>query len=396
MTDLFKKARKFTDPQMYKQMGLYPYFVPFSSTIGPRTMIQGKETIMLGSNNYMGLTSHPEMLKAAKDAIDNFGTGCTGSRLLNGTLDLHNELEAGLSKFLGYEDTIAFTTGYQVNVGIVEALTTKKDYVISDELNHASIIDGIRLSKANRAIYKHNDPQDLERVLSELPKNAGKLLITEGVFSIEGDLNPLKEVCKIAHDYDTKIMVDDAHGTGILGDHGEGTPNHFGLGKDDVDILSGTFSKSFASIGGFASASEEVINYIKHTARSFLFSASMPPASCASAIKATELIQKGDDLRDNVRKLLKRYRSGLVSLGFNTVPSESAIVPIIVGDLEKNFRLWRGLVDNGVYTNPYMTPAVPVGHELLRTSIIATHSEKDVDDALEIFAKVGRSLEIIP
>ncbi|WP_457558984.1 aminotransferase class I/II-fold pyridoxal phosphate-dependent enzyme [Candidatus Harpocratesius sp.] len=395
MKNIFTKAEKFTEPQKFKELGLYPYFVQFSATIGPRTSIQGKETIMLGSNNYMGLTSHPEMLKAAKNAIDQFGTGCTGSRLLNGTLDLHSEMEEKLSKFLGYDDTIAFSTGFQVNIGIIGALTTKKDYVISDEKNHASIIDGCRLSKAKTIVYKHNDPQDLEKKLRELPKEAGKLLITEGVFSIEGDLAPLKEITEIAHQYNAKVMIDDAHATGVLGEHGEGTPNHLGLKKDDVDILSGTFSKSFASIGGFASASEEVINYLKHTARSFLFSASMPPASCASVIKATELIKNGDDMRENLRNLLKHYRKGLVNAGFNTVYSESAIVPIIVGEQVKNFQLWRGLLDNGVYTNPYMIPAVPIGHELLRSSIIATHSKRDIDEALEIIENVGHSLKII-
>jgi 8-amino-7-oxononanoate synthase len=396
MGDLFKKARRFTDVETFKKLRLYPYFVPFSKTIANRTAIEGKETIMLGSNNYLGLTNHPEMIKAAKDAIDNFGTGCTGSRLMNGTLDLHNQLEEDLSKFLGYEDTVAFTTGFSVNIGIIEALTTEKDYVISDEKNHASIIDGVRLSKAKRAIYKHNDPEDLERVLKELPQKAGKLLITEGVFSIEGDIVPLKEVVEVAKKYDAKIMLDDAHGTGVLGPHGEGTVAHYGLGKDDVDILSGTFSKSFASIGGFASGTEEVINYIKHHARSFLFSASMPPASCAAAIKATELIKNGDHLRENVHTLLKRYRKGLVEAGFETVYSEAAIVPIIVGEQVKNFQLWRGFLDAGVYTNPYMTPAVPVGHELMRTSIIASHTQKDIDEALDRMIGVAKKLEIIP
>ncbi|MHA1777035.1 MAG: 8-amino-7-oxononanoate synthase [Promethearchaeia archaeon] len=395
MGDLFKKARRFKEPQRFKKYGLYPYFVPFSATIGPRTIIEGKETIMLGSNNYMGLTNHPEMLQAAKEAIDQFGTGCTGSRLLNGTMDLHNKLEKDLSDFLGYKDTIAFTTGFQVNTGIIGALTGPKDFVISDEKNHASIIDGCRLSKAKTVVYKHNDYHDLEAKLKELPPRAGKLLVTEGVFSIEGDMVPLKEIVEVAKQYDVKIMLDDAHGTGVLGEHGEGTPNHLKVKNENVDILSGTFSKSFASIGGFASGSEEVINYLKHTARSFLFSASMPPASVASAIKATELIRKGDYMRENVRRLLKRYRKGLVDLGFETVHSEAAIVPIVVGEQVKNFRLWRRLLDEGVYTNPYMEPAVPIGHELLRTSIIATHSEKDVDDALEIMERVGKELKII-
>ncbi len=396
MNPIYKKAKKFMDePRLYQKMGLYPYFVEISDTIGPRTMINGKETIMLGSNNYMGLTTHPEMIKVAIDAINKYGVGCTGSRFMNGTLDLHNQLEARLSTFFGKENTIAFTTGYSVNLGIFASLMEKDDYIISDEKNHASIIDGIRLSHATRKIYKHNDPQDLERILREIPRKAGKLVVAEGVYSIEGDISPVPELAEVTHQYDGLFMLDDAHGTGVLGDHGEGTPNYFKMKNDAVDLLTGTFSKSFASVGGFASGEADLIGYIKHSARSFMFSASIPPASCAVVTKAVDIIYKGDDMRQNIRTLTRRFRKGLEAMGYRTLQGDSAIIPIVIGNDVATFKLWRGLMDAGVYTNPYRTPGVPVGQELLRGSIIATHTQRDVDESLAIFQAVGKELKII-
>ncbi|MHA1584434.1 MAG: aminotransferase class I/II-fold pyridoxal phosphate-dependent enzyme, partial [Promethearchaeota archaeon] len=370
MTDLFKRIHNFKEAKLVQKMGLYPYFLPSSTAIGPRTTINGIEEIMLGSNNYLGLSCHPEMKQAAKDAIDQYGTGCTGSRLLNGTLDIHNTMEENLAKFFGTEATITISTGYQTNLGAISALTQKGDYVISDELNHASIVDACRLSRSDTTVFKHNDPADLGEVLRKLPKKAGKLVVTEGIFSMEGDIAPIDELTKVAHENDARIMVDDAHAVGVLGNHGEGSPGHFNC-KEEVDFLVGTFSKSFASIGGYVAATEETIHFLRHHARSFIFSASIPPASVASITKATELITKGDDLRKQVQRNAKRFKEGLSDVGYNTGFSKTPIIPVIIGKQLKLFKLWKKLLAAGVYTNPVRAPAVPEGRELLRTSVMA-------------------------
>jgi 8-amino-7-oxononanoate synthase len=394
MTELFKKAKKYTEANMIKKAGLYPYFIPSYGIIGPRTMMDGKETIMLGSNNYMGLNNHPEMIKASCDATKKYGTGCTGSRFLNGTLDLHEKLELKLADFMGRDDVLTFTTGYQTNLGVISAISCKGDYIISDTFNHASIVDGCRQSRAKTVVFKHNDMEDLEKVISELPEKAGKLVVVDGVFSMEGNIARVPEILKIAHEHEARLMVDDAHGLGYLGDHGEGVGGYFHR-MQDIDLITGTFSKSFAGVGGFVAGDDVIIDFIRHQARSFIFSASMPPACAASSLKATELIWKADDRRKQLLKNAKMFRDGLDAIGFETGVTETPIVPVIIKDEFLTFRFWRALLDAGVYTNPVRAPAVPPGRELLRTSLMATHTEKDIVDAIEIFETVGKEFKII-
>ncbi len=394
MEKLFRKAQKYTLPQEIKKMGLYPYFIPADGIIGPITQIQGKPTLMFGSNNYMGLTNHPEMIKAGCEALKEHGTGCTGSRFLNGTLELHLELEEKLAKFMGKEAAVTFSTGYQTNLGVISGVATKGDFIISDELNHASIVDGCRLSYAETKVYKHNDMEDLERVLQSLPKNKGKLIISDGVFSMEGSLAPVPQLVELSEQYSARLMIDDAHGVGYLGDHGEGVGGHFGL-MDRIDLVVGTFSKSFASIGGFCVSTDEVANYIQHHARSFIFSASLLPPAVAAIIKAIELIEKGPKLRKKVMSNARLFESGLRKLGFETGGSETPVVPVYIRDELKVFKVWKELLKEGLYSNPVRAPGVAVGDELLRNSLMATHTEEQIHDALEIYEKVGYKFDLI-
>lgn len=394
MPELFTKAQNYTLAKDIKATGYYPYFIPATGEIGPRTKIQGVETIMLGSNNYMGLTGHPEMKKAAIDAVNKYGTGCTGSRFLNGTLDLHEELEENLAKFQQKEASITMSTGYQTNLGVISSITTKGDFIISDSLNHASIVDGCRLARSETKAFTHNNMERLEQVLKSIPKDAGKLIVTDGVFSMEGDLANLPVIFDLAEDNNARVMVDDAHAIGYLGPKGEGTSAHYKI-QDRADIIVGTFSKSFASIGGFVAASESVVHYIQHNARSLIFSASIPPPAVAAVSKALELIIDGDELRKSVMKNAKHLKSGLNELGFNTGSSVTPIIPVIIGEAMKTFVFWKELFKAGVYTNPVRAPAVPVGKELLRTSLMATHTEDDINEALGIFGAIGKAMKII-
>ncbi|MHA1475317.1 MAG: aminotransferase class I/II-fold pyridoxal phosphate-dependent enzyme [Promethearchaeota archaeon] len=394
MEKLFRKAQKYTLPQEIKKMGLYPYFIPADGIIGPITQIQGKPTLMFGSNNYMGLTNHPEMIKAGCEALKTHGTGCTGSRFLNGTLELHLELEEKLAKFMGKEACVTFSTGYQTNLGVISGVATKGDFIISDELNHASIVDGCRLSYAETKVYKHNDMDDLERVLQSLPKNKGKLIVSDGVFSMEGSLAPVPQLVELSEQYSARLMIDDAHGVGYLGDHGEGVGGHFGL-MDRIDLVVGTFSKSFASIGGFCVSTEEVANYIQHHARSFIFSASLLPPAVAAIIKAIELIEKGPELRKQVMTNARLFESGLRKMGFETGGSETPVVPVYIRDELKVFKVWKELLKEGLYSNPVRAPGVAVGDELLRNSLMATHTEEQIHDALEIYENVGHKFDLI-
>ncbi|MHA1511285.1 MAG: aminotransferase class I/II-fold pyridoxal phosphate-dependent enzyme [Promethearchaeota archaeon] len=394
MEKLFRKAQKYTLPQEIKKMGLYPYFIPADGIIGPITQIQGKPTLMFGSNNYMGLTNHPEMIKAGCEALKTHGTGCTGSRFLNGTLELHLELEEKLAKFMGKEACVTFSTGYQTNLGVISGVATKGDFIISDELNHASIVDGCRLSYAETKVYKHNDMDDLERVLQSLPKNKGKLIVSDGVFSMEGSLAPVPQLVELSEQYSARLMIDDAHGVGYLGDHGEGVGGHFGL-MDRIDLVVGTFSKSFASIGGFCVSTEEVANYIQHHARSFIFSASLLPPAVAAIIKAIELIEKGPELRKQVMTNARLFESGLRKMGFETGGSETPVVPVYIRDELKVFKVWKELLKEGLYSNPVRAPGVAVGDELLRNSLMATHTEEQINDALEIYENVGHKFDLI-
>jgi 8-amino-7-oxononanoate synthase len=394
MEELFAKAVNFTEHKVAKEAGYYPYFHPSSSQVAPRMQMDGRETIMLGSNNYMGLSCHPKMIKAAKNAIDGYGTGCTGSRLLNGTLDIHQKMEQELADFLGKELVISFPTGYMTNLGVISAITHKGEYVLSDQYNHASIIDGCRMSQAKTKVYEHQNMEDLERVLRELPRDAAKLIVSDGVFSMEGNIANVPRIIELAQQYDAAVMIDDAHGIGYLGEHGEGTCGYHKC-MNDVDLVVGTFSKSFASIGGFAAGNEEIVEYLMHHARSFIFSASPPPAAVAAVREAIKIIRNGNELRKNVIANAERFRMGLNEIGYETGDSETPIVPVLIRKELKTFFLWKRLLKMGVYTNPVRAPAVPRGRELLRTSLMASHSNEDIDDALKIFNKAGRRLRVI-
>lgn len=373
-----------------KEIGLYPYFIPITGEQGHRVNINGKDTVMLGSNNYLGMTENEEVKKAAKEAIDKYGVGCTGSRYLNGTLDIHIEMEELLAEFMGTEAALMFSTGYQTNVGTIYALAGKEDYIISDQYNHASIVDGSRMTRSNVVLFDHNDMEGFSSAIGSIPDDAGALAITDGIFSMEGDICKLPEIHKICRENDVTLMVDDAHSIGVLGPRGTGTANHFGL---DVDITMGTFSKSFASMGGFIAGSEEMIFRIKHAARTLMFSAAPPPSNVATAMKALEIIRDEPEHRENVWKNAKYLNDGLKKMGFDTGDSHTPIIPVIIGEEPPTVAYWRLLLDRGVYTNPVIYPATPRNRNLLRNSVMATHTIDDLNHALDMYEIV---LEEIP
>lgn len=391
--DIFEKCLKFTKAKELMSYGLYPYFRVIESAQDPEVTISGKKMIMVGSNNYLGLTNHPKVKEAAIEAVRKYGSGCAGSRLLNGTLDIHVALEDKLARFMRQEAALVFSTGFQVNLGVISALIGKDDAVIIDKMDHASIIDGCRLSYGDIKKFRHNDMADLKRVLEE-NKDRGKLIIVDGVFSMEGDIANLPEIVELAKKYRARVMVDDAHGIGVLGRTGRGTAEHFGLEKE-VDILMGTYSKSLASIGGFIAGSENTIHYIKHFARSLIFSASPPPASIAAVNAAVDIIENEPDRRErlweNTRKMLKGFKD----LGFETGPSETPIIPVIVEENEVAFKFAMLLQEEGVFANVAVSPAVPNGKALIRTSYMATHTDEHLDTVLNAFAKTGRALGLI-
>jgi len=392
--DIFDKCYNFTRADEAKAMGMYPYFTPIQEVKGNKVKVDGKEMIMVGSNNYLGLINHPRVMKAAQEAVDKYGVATCGSRFLNGTLDIHIELEKKLAEFMKKEAALAFSTGFQTNQGIISTLIGKGDSVITDKLVHASIIDACRLTFGNVYRFKHNDMADLEKVLSSLDKDAGKLVVVDGVFSMEGDLINLPEVVALSKKYSAKIMVDDAHGIGVMGKSGRGTSEHFGV-EDDIDLVMGTFSKSISSLGGFVAGDAKVISYIKHFARALIFSASITPPSVATAIATVDIIQTEPDRREKLWKITKKMKSGFQALGFNTGPTETPIIPIIVGTDETAFMLWRLLREDGIFTNPVVYPAVPKGQSLIRTSYSATHTEEELDTVLVSFEKGGKQLGII-
>jgi len=367
------------------EIGLYPYFIPVTGEQGHRVEINGKETVMLGSNNYLGLTEHPEVKKAAKKAIDKYGVGCTGSRYLNGTLDIHLEMEDLLADFMGAEAALMFSTGYQTNLGTIFALAGKNDIIVSDEYNHASIVDGSRMSRAKVMVYEHNDIGSLQNLISQVPGDIGILEITDGVFSMEGDIAKLPELHRICRENDILIMVDDAHGIGVIGPHGTGTAAHFGL---DVDITMGTFSKSLASMGGFIVGNEDIIFEIKHAARSLMFSAAPPPSNVATAMKALEIIRDEPEHKENLWRNANYLKDGLHKLGLDTGASETPIVPVIIGEEPPTMAYWKLLLDRGVYTNPVIYPATPKDRNLLRNSVMATHTIDDLNYALDMYKEV--------
>lgn len=385
MTDIFEKCKNFHIVKQLIASGIYPYFKELESEQAPEITIKGKKFIMFGSNNYLGLANDPRMKQAAIDAVKKFGTGVAGSRFLNGNTVLHTELEKKLAAFKGREAALIYATGYQMNLGVVSALVGKGDFAIVDKLNHASILDGCRLSHGELRRFRHNDPENLEKVLKEIGPRHGKLVIVDGVFSMEGDIAPIPEISKVCRKYGARLMVDDAHATGVLGKHGRGTCEHFNLSHKDVDLVVGTCSKSFAAVGGFVVGDADILHYIQHISRSMIFSASLPPASVASIIQALDIIenepQRIKKLWDNAAYLMKRFKE----MGLNTGETQTPIIPVIIGDNEKTFMLWRMLYDHGLFTNPVVSPAVPPKRAMLRVVATATHTREQLDRALNIF-----------
>lgn len=391
--DVFEKCGKFTRARDLISAGLYPYFRVIESAQDPEVTIDGKRMIMVGSNNYLGLTNHPKVKEAALEAVRKYGTGCAGSRFLNGTLDIHVALENKLARFIRKEAALIFSTGFQVNLGVISALVGKDDIAVIDKMDHASIIDGCRLSYGEVRKFRHNNMADLERVL-EQGNSKGKLIVVDGVFSMEGDIVNLPGVVAHAKAYGARLMVDDAHGIGVLGKTGRGTAEHYGL-EDDVDLIMGTYSKSLASIGGFIAGSEEVIHYIKHSARSLMFSASPPPASVAAVSAAIDIIENEPERIERLWKNTRKMMEGFTTLGFHIGSSETPIVPVMVGDSETAFNMALMLQNEGIFVNVAVTPAVPDGKALIRTSYMATHTEEQLYRVLMAFEKVGKAMGLI-
>lgn len=387
---LFKKCEDFVYIRELVDKGIYPYFHELESKQDIEVMMEGKRRIMLGSNNYLGLTVNQEVIDAGVEAIKKYGTGCSGSRFLNGTLDLHNKLERELADFLGTEDCVTFSTGFQSNLGIISAICGRQDYIFNDRENHASIYDGCKLSYAKVTRYRHNDMADLEKRLAETPTDAGKLIVTDGVFSMSGDICRLPDIAELAHKYKARVMVDDAHGLGVIGKGGRGTASYFGLEKE-VDITMGTFSKSLASLGGYMVASAKVCEYVRHNSRPFIFSASLTPASCATARAALKVIREHPEIVERLGDLAEYYRDGLAARGVPTVKAENKripIIPIYTYDAERTLLISKKLFEEGVYVNPVLPPATAPTECLLRTSLMATHTESVLDEAMDIIARV--------
>jgi 8-amino-7-oxononanoate synthase len=391
---LFDKCTNFTAAKEVKKAGYYPYFREIASGSDSEVVIEGRKVIMIGSNNYLGLTNHPKVIERIHQAVDKYGSSCTGSRFLNGTLDIHVELEEKLAQFMQTEAALVYSTGFQTNLGAISTIVGKSDYIFADRSDHASIVDGCRLSFGTTIKYKHNDMTDLERVLGKVPKEAGKLIVTDGVFSMEGDIVDLPNLVRLAEIYDAQILIDDAHSIGVLGDHGRGTAEHFHL-QDKVDMVMGTFSKSFASIGGYIAASENVIHYLKHLSRSLIFSASPPPAAVAAVLATLEIMESEPERRIRLWEITNRMLKEYKAMGFDLGLTQTPIIPIFIGDDHKTFLFWKELTDAGLFTNPVVAPAVPPGQALIRTSYTANHTDEQMDRVLEIFHKVGKKHGII-
>ena len=394
--DLFEKCFNFDAADNVKAAGVYPYFHPMQSPPGNEVIVDGKKCIMVGSNNYLGLVNHPKVKKAAAEAANKFGSGCTGSRFLNGTLDVHLELEERLAKFMKKDVAQVFSTGFQTNLGVISSLVFKGDAIIIDRQVHASIVDGCRLSYGKVYKFAHNDMNDFKRVIANVRDivKGGILVVVDGVFSMEGDIINLPELVKTAKEYGARILVDDAHGVGVMGETGAGTAQHFGL-IDEVDMTMGTFSKSFASLGGFIAGDAKIIDFIKHTARTLIFSASIPPSNAAAVIAALDIVESEPERRENLWKNARRMKREFDNLGFDTGHSETPIVPIVIGEDMEAFRFWKELFDNGIFTNPVVSPAVPPGQAMIRTSYTATHTDSHLDRVVEVIAKVGKAAGII-
>ena len=395
--DLFNKCFDFTRADEVKATGMYPYFRAIQENEGPVVQIEGRKIIMAGSNNYLGLTAHPRVVEAAIKAVEKYGTGCSGSRYLTGTLDMHIELEDRLAKFFGQESVLLFSTGYQTGQGIIPTLVQRGEYIISDKDNHACLIAGNLMAKgalAEFVRYKHNDMDDLERVISKIDKDAAKLIVSDGVFSTGGEIVNLPKLNKIAKENNARILIDDAHSVGVIGKGGRGTASEFNL-ENEIDMTMGTFSKTFASLGGFVSGKKAVINYIKHHSLALIFSASPTPASVAAALAALDILEAEPETVNSLIRNAEKMRTGLRAEGFKVLDGRTAIVPVIIGEDLLAFKMWRMLYDAGVFVNVFISPGVPPGRQMMRTSYMATHEDEHLDKILEIFRDCGKKLGLI-
>jgi len=391
--DIFAKCSDFQDARMAQAAGLYPYFLPLEDTEGTEVVVDGRRILMIGSNNYLGLTTDPRVRQASIDAVARYGTSCTGSRFLNGTLRIHQELEARLAAFVSKPAALVFSTGYQVNLGTISCLVQRGDVVVLDKDDHASIVDGCAMALGEMRRYSHNDMAHLERVLAGLDPKVGRMVVVDGVYSMGGDLAPLPEIIPLCRKHGARLMVDDAHSLGVMG-RGRGTAAHFGV-TDQVDLIMGTFSKSFASLGGFIAGDDEVVHYIQHHARSLIFSASMPASNVAAALAALDIMETEPERVDRLWVVTERMRAGLKQLGFNMGPSVTPVIPIVTGDTATTILAWKKCFEAGLYTNAVLAPAVPPDQCLIRTSYMATHTDEQIDRALNILGEVGRELELI-
>ncbi len=393
--DFFEKCYNYTTAKDFMKMGLYPYFREISSSQDTEVTIKGSKMIMLGSNSYLGLTTHPEVKEASIKAIEKYGTGNAGSRFLNGSLDIHAQLEEKLANLLGKEAALLYGTGYQTNVGVIGGLAAPGDYIYIDKMDHASIIDACKFSYGKVVKFNHQDMDDLEKKLKlHEKKDVGKLIVVDGVYSMEGDISNIPAISKLAKKYNARFLVDDAHSTGVLGPNGEGTAAHFGM-TDEVDLITTTFSKSFASLGGVVAGSEDVIHFLKHHSRALIFSASMPPSSAAAVLKSIEIMKREPERIKRLWEITRKMQKEIKAMGYDIGVSETPIIPIFIGTMEKTFKFWKGVTDQGLFVNPVVPPAVADGSCLIRTSYMATHTDEQLDFALEVFKKTGQALGII-
>lgn len=394
MSDLFDKCYAFSRDKEAVELGLYPYFKAISRLAGPHVTVDGKDMIMVGSNNYLGLTTHPRVKQAALEALQVFGTSCSGSRFLNGTLEMHEKLEASLAEFTGKEAAQVFSTGFLTNQGVISPLIGRSDTVIIDRMVHASIVEGVRLAFGKVRRFRHNDTESLRKNLELCSDSKGILVVLDGVYSMEGDIAPLPQIVETCKEFGARVMVDDAHGLGVLGANGRGTLEHFGL-TDEVDLVMGTFSKSFASLGGFVAGEARVISYIKHHSRALIFSAAMPPSAIAATQAALDVIRSEPEIRENLWRNTRFLMDAVVGMGFETGPTQTPIVPLIVGDDFRAVFFWKRLFEEGLFTNCVLAPGVPEGSQRIRMCLMATHTMEDLEKVAEICGRVGREVGII-
>jgi 8-amino-7-oxononanoate synthase len=393
-TSIFHKIDMYNDAETVRRLGLYPYFREIESGQDTEVIIRGKKVLMLGSNSYLGLTNDPRVKKAAIEAIEKYGTGCAGSRFLNGSLDIHTALEDRLAEFVGKEAAIIFSTGFMANLGFISAVVQRGDYILADRLDHASIIDGANLSFGRLKRFEHNDPASLETALKSIPLEAGKLIVIDGIFSMDGDIADLPRIVPLAEAYNTAIMVDDAHSLGVIGPNGEGTAAHFGL-QDRIHAIMGTFSKSLATVGGFIAGNAKLVDFLRHNSRALMFSASLPPASVAAVMKSLDIIEQEPERREALWENTRAMSTGLLDLHYDIGSSNTPVIPILIGEMEKTFKMCIRLQEEGVFVNPVVPPAVPQNKALIRISLMATHTRQQIDIALSCLKKVGREMNVI-